>query len=485
MNNSIMKNSCKNKLFRIIILLILMLTLSSCLHRASYLLFDHTVGAITRPITTSSELLWRVQAYTKASLLRYKIKFFNFPLMENIPISNILPDREFMNQKAMTSWLNNYVGEPLACNLKLIKTGEGFFKRLTQCLKEAIKSIDINIYIFDNDIIGMEIANILKEKSKTIAVKVLLDIIGSRNAWQKDPKKIMKRKDFRKCKRKTKKKSKKSRKNILNYLKENSKVKAKRSRNLLFTSNHIKSVIIDKRYCFFGGMNFGYEYRYTWRDLMIEVEGPVIEKFNQKFRNSWRRSKLFSGLIYLFSEERKRQTQFDDSEKKYKCHFLVTTPYRRQIYKAQIHAAQNAKHHIYIENPYCWDYKFIYYLCEARKRGVDVRVTLPLRSDIHLWNNATRSAINTLLHHGVRVFIFPTMTHVKAAVYDGWSCFGTANFDDLSFHKNYEINLSTYEKEITLDLEEFLLEGQQQAKEVTTFIQKGFMDDFWLIAGIN
>jgi len=35
------------------------------------------------------------------------------------------------------------------------------------------------------------------------------------------------------------------------------------------------------------------------------------------------------------------------------------------------------------------------------------------------------------------------MTHVKAAVYDGWACLGSANFDKLSLQVNAEINLGT------------------------------------------
>jgi len=33
------------------------------------------------------------------------------------------------------------------------------------------------------------------------------------------------------------------------------------------------------------------------------------------------------------------------------------------------------------------------------------------------------------------------MSHVKAAVYDGWACLGSANFDKLSLRVNKELNL--------------------------------------------
>jgi len=48
-----------------------------------------------------------------------------------------------------------------------------------------------------------------------------------------------------------------------------------------------------------------------------------------------------------------------------------------------------------------------------------------------------------MLRNGIRVYSYPGMTHVKAAVYDGWACMGSANFDKLSLQVNQEINLGT------------------------------------------
>lgn len=47
-----------------------------------------------------------------------------------------------------------------------------------------------------------------------------------------------------------------------------------------------------------------------------------------------------------------------------------------------------------------------------------------------------------MLRNGIRVYSYPGMTHLKAAVYDGWACLGSANFDKLSLQINQEINLA-------------------------------------------
>jgi phosphatidylserine/phosphatidylglycerophosphate/cardiolipin synthase-like enzyme len=48
-----------------------------------------------------------------------------------------------------------------------------------------------------------------------------------------------------------------------------------------------------------------------------------------------------------------------------------------------------------------------------------------------------------MLEHGIRVFVYPGMSHIKAAVYDGWACLGSANWDKLSFRTNKELNIAT------------------------------------------
>ena len=50
---------------------------------------------------------------------------------------------------------------------------------------------------------------------------------------------------------------------------------------------------------------------------------------------------------------------------------------------------------------------------------------------------------NAMLRNGIRVYINPGMSHLKAAIYDGWACLGSANLDNLSLRTNREMNLAT------------------------------------------
>jgi phosphatidylserine/phosphatidylglycerophosphate/cardiolipin synthase-like enzyme len=66
---------------------------------------------------------------------------------------------------------------------------------------------------------------------------------------------------------------------------------------------------------------------------------------------------------------------------------------------------------------------------------------MPVEGDAGIMNKSNVIAANTLLEHGVRVYIYPGMSHVKAAIYDGWACLGSANFDKLSLRVNRELNV--------------------------------------------
>lgn len=452
-----------NKIPKLIFLYSLFLfLLCGCLTDVGYLIKDHTLGIVSSPVSAPGMLLWRLKTFTGETLGRIKVRFFNFPVLETIPVPDILPEREMMSENYMSSWLDKKYGTAVSGDLKLLIGGEKFFTRLEEVIRDAEKSIDIHTYIFDNDDVSIYFADLLKEKSQSVKVRILLDWFASRNSWKIAP--SNEENVFQPIVP-----------NMIRYLKKDSNIKVNRTNNLWFSSDHSKMILIDEKLIFFGGMNFGREYRYEWRDMMIEVKGPLVEVFYKSFHKARRRTRLFEDFLYVFDKYKRKKL----AKKKgnVKCHILLTTPFRFQIYKAQLKAARNAKHHIYIENSYIWNHKFLYALCEARKRGVDVRVTMPGKLDVPLWQGATKLVLNTLLQHGVRVFLYPGMTHVKAAVYDNWACFGSANFDDLSLHKNFEINLSTHNAEFVKKIEDrLLINGQKLSSERTELIDVDFFD---------
>jgi cardiolipin synthase len=124
-----------------------------------------------------------------------------------------------------------------------------------------------------------------------------------------------------------------------------------------------------------------------------------------------------------------------------------------EIFRAQRAAIRNAQKYVYVENAYFTDDAMLYELARARHRGVDVRVVMPLVTDRGPITRNNALAANAMLQHGIRIYIYPGMSHIKAAVFDGWACIGSANWDRWSFRINKELNIATSHPEAVAELE--------------------------------
>jgi cardiolipin synthase A/B len=77
-----------------------------------------------------------------------------------------------------------------------------------------------------------------------------------------------------------------------------------------------------------------------------------------------------------------------------------------------------------------------------------VRVLIPARSDVPVVQFASEALFDTLLRHGVELWILPgTMLHAKTAIVDDeFTTIGSYNLDERSWRKNLEINLAVQDQ---------------------------------------
>jgi cardiolipin synthase len=337
-------------------------------------------------------------------------------------------------------------------SIRLLIGGEQFFPRFVEAVRGARRSIHIRSYIFDTDDYATAVADLLKRRSREVEVKVLVDGLGNLVAAGAIPASMpqgfvppgsMER-----------------------YLERNSQVQVRTGSNAWFTGDHTKTFLIDRRIAFVGGMNIGREYRFDWHDLMMEVRGPVVAQIGREFDKAWSHAGPFGDLAYLAHILRPGKSE--SSGGGYPIRVLHTKPGDTQIYRAQLAAIRAAQRYIYVHNPYFSDDEFLVELLRARRRGVDVRVVLSTRGDSPAMDRSNILAANALFRRGVRVYLYPGFSHVKAAIYDGWACLGSANLDKMSLRVNEELNLATSHAAAVQALERQLFEPDfEKSAEMT------------------
>jgi len=403
---------------------------------------SHLVSAIKNPFSTLCRLLntgWQLSA----SLIHLRLPNFS---SEIPPVS----DRDPMDLEQWEKWLDKMTHRKAQeAKVRFLIDGESYFPALIDKIKSATNKVQIRVSIFDNDDVAIDVADLLKRRSFEIKVEVLLDLLSTQTSSQTLPETPMREGFIQPS-------------SIRRYLKKDSKIRERAFLNPWFTADHSKLVIIDGHTAFVGGMNIGREYRYEWHDLMAEVSGPVVETLKFDFEKAFAHSGLLGDLNCFFTFFGKHPKSGEDLKQPGEEYALVRPLYTKtadvELKTALFEAIRRAQSYIYIENSYLFDSSFASALVKARRRGVDVRVILPDRCDAPGGNSGIYVTANYLFNNGVKVYLYPGMTHIKAALIDGWACFGSANFNRLSLRRNQEINLATSDQKIAAELKQQLFE---------------------------
>jgi cardiolipin synthase len=351
--------------------------------------------------------------------------------------------------------------------LDLLIDGEQFFPALIQSVEAATRSVDVQVFIFDTDDYAVKIAGLLKERSAAVKVRVLMDDAGSlfaRGAARSSPAPPD-------LPRPT---------DIAAFLAADSKVQVRVSANPWLTMDHRKCFIIDDRLAYLGGMNIGRDYRYVWHDMMAGLTGPVVGRLAKDYDKAWAHAGPFGDFAYawasIFEGAAIRRNTVTNS---IDIRPLRTATGKTEIYRAQLEAINRARSYIYIENAYFNDDMILRALVRARRRGVDVRVIFPQENDSDIMQTSDQVVGNELIANGARVYVYPGMTHVKAAIYDGWACLGSANFSKMSLRVGQELDIGFSDPATVARLKHDLFEADfQRSRELKTAAPLNWFDPF-------
>lgn len=423
-----------------------------------HVLHSHLSNIYTRPVSSLFQL---ISVISDTAVMTAGFEWATALSEKPVPP---LRDAAPMDLQAWESVLDQVTKHPRSYGtIDFLIDGEAFFTRFIDTVSAAKKSVHLQTYIFDNDDYAMQIADLLKRRSRDgVNVKVLLDGLGTITATMADSSSLPH--DY------------KAPASVRLYLEEDSKVNVRQKTNPWLTSDHVKSTIIDQNVAFVGGMNIGREYRYDWHDMMLELRGPVVDDIEKEFLQSWAHAGPlgdFERLISRPHQPNKHQRTNRDSA----LRLLLTSPGNYEIFNTQLEAIRRAQSYIYIQNAYITNDLVLRELVNARRRGVDVRVITPIEADHGPITSSNILAVNVMLQNGIRVYIYPGFSHVKAAVYDGWVCVGSANFDRLSLRINRELNIASSDPEIAQNLlDKLFLPDFQRSPELTQPLPERWVD---------
>lgn len=311
----------------------------------------------------------------------------------------------------------------------LIKGGEPYFSKLIELIEGAEESIQLQVYIFDEDETGKTIASkLIAARKRNIEVQMLLDGYASRG--------------------------------LSNAFKEQLRNAGVQLRffNPIFKSEHFyfgrrlhhKVVVVDGYYALVGGINISNRYNDmpqdpAWLDWAILIEGDLaydLHKLCNIFYAKWNKK-----IINL--DKKRIQSRINTT---LHCPMRIRrndwVMNKNQISATYMEMLRNAQKEIIIMSSYFIPSDFIRLsMIAAIKKGVKIKLILAATSDVGIAKYAERHLYAWALRQGIEIYEYKTnVLHGKIAVSDSRIVtIGSYNINDISALASIELNIDVEE----------------------------------------
>jgi len=397
-------------------------------------------------------------------------------------------------------------GEPLPINdneVRLLIDGPQTFDDVFRTVAGARNTINLEMYIFEDDEIGNRLkALLIAKRREGVNIKVIYDSLGCIST----PKAFFQQ--------------------MIDagiQVAEFNPVNLSDGKLLNINNrDHRKLLVVDGSVAFTGGINISSVYSRGsgqwrrgssskttkvnanqakalnggWRDTQIEVRGPAVAAMQRVFFDTWNsltNDRVERGdlpaQIRGAAETTNQSQQFPQyyprlnksGDKIVRVIANNADDETNIIYTDFLSAIRTAQRDIHITMAYFSpDEQILDGLCSAAKRHVDVQLVLPGFSDIWLIFEAGRSHYGRLLKCGVKIYErHDALLHAKTVVIDGvWSTVGSSNMDMRSFLHNNELNVVVLGSDFGTQMEALFKRDTEQATLVTrhTWAQRPLVD---------
>jgi cardiolipin synthase len=337
-------------------------------------------------------------------------------------------------------------------SVELFYGGRQFFEALFAAIRSAENTIMLEYYLIHDDHIGNGLSNeLVAAVQRGVTVTLIYDYIGCLDTPASYFKNLSKQGI-----------------SLLSF----NVPSFKRGVYWFDKRDHRKMTIVDGRLAFLGGFNIGDEYagcvvdKQSFRDIGFSIRGEAVGELEGIFYETWNAEQDDAVAVAIVRSRPSVRNSGDAA-----VNIISGGPRQRRSYireAFQVNIA-SAAGEILIATPYFVPGpRIIRSLLRAVRRGVHVRLLLPARSDVPLMLLLGRSSYATLLRGGVEIFeLEREILHAKVMLIDAErTVIGSANLDQRSFHRNFEINCLVDNVEFGGQIRSLLLEEIAGSRQV-------------------
>jgi cardiolipin synthase len=326
--------------------------------------------------------------------------------------------------------------------IKLCTTPESIYHNIVELIEEACESIYIATYVYANDDIGMDILHRLAAKaSKGIRVRLLVDGVGSLHTHHRFFRPLTE---------------------VGGRISYFMPVLHRPFRGRTNLRNHRKILLVDGRKVLAGGTNIAKEYigpspqQGRWQDLSFVLQGPAVRYYASVFASDWE----FASGERLTDDRCDTSVDLDGKE----SNIVQIVPSGPDVpndalYGSLLSAIYTSQKRLWVVTPYFVpDEPLVQALVLACRRGVDVRILLPAKSNHTLADIVRGEYLREIQRAGGKIFLFgETMVHAKAFLADDeFAVLGSANIDIRSLFLDYEVAMFVYSRNIISCIDEWI-----------------------------
>ncbi len=242
--------------------------------------------------------------------------------------------------------------------------------------------------------------------------------------------------------------------------------------------DHRKILVIDGHTGYTGGINLAdeyineYEKHGHWKDCAIMIKGKAVESLTAMFLSMWDVTAHTGGNFIDYCYERYAHEMQYTGQATGLIAPYGDSPVDDELVGENVYfnIISTVSDYLYIETPYLiLDNDMKTALCNAAKRGVDVRIITPHIEDKWYVHIVTRSYYAKLMKAGVKIYEYtPGFIHAKVFVSDdSIATVGTVNLDYRSLYLHYECGCWMYKSNCIMDVKKDFEETLEKCQRIS------------------